>query len=111
MTNWGEKGLKKMASFKEIEAAKKLLGLRETASLKEIKEAFRRLSFRYHPDRSKEDNKLQNEEMMKKLNWAYRILLDYCARYKYTFTKEDWKRAYPEEAYFEKYVKGWFDDI
>jgi curved DNA-binding protein CbpA len=40
-----------MAKFEEIDEARKLLGLRESATLKEIKQAYRRMAFRYHPDR------------------------------------------------------------
>ena len=39
-----------MASFEEIDKARKLLGLGEVANLSEIKTAYRRLAHRYHPD-------------------------------------------------------------
>ena len=44
-----------MASFEEIDGARRLLGLEEAATLKEIKQAYRRMAFRYHPDRAGED--------------------------------------------------------
>ena len=52
-----------MVNPREIDGARKILGLGEAATLKEIKTAYRRLARRYHPDRySKSD---QNEEAMK----------------------------------------------
>ena len=48
---------------------------------------------------------------MKKLNWAYKLLTEYCARYKYTFSEEDVTRAYREDEYMKRYAYGWFDGI
>jgi DnaJ-class molecular chaperone len=73
-----------MANFDEIDEARRLLGLGEVATLKEIKSAYRRLAHCYHPDKhivaSEED-----VERMKKLNRAYKALMDYCTDYKYSF--------------------------
>ena len=74
-----------MASFEEIDEARRLLGLWDSATLKEIKQAYRRKAFCHHPDRCKGDN----DEKMKSLNRAYKLLTEYCSHYKYTFTKED----------------------
>ena len=101
-----------MADSEEISQACRLLGLGETATLKEIKQAYRRKSFRHHPDRnsgSGEDS--QGEEMMKKLNWAYKLLMEYCTHYKYPFREEDVARTYPHDEYLRKYYHGWFEGI
>ena len=96
-----------MANFEEINEARGLLGLGEASTLKEIKQAYRRMAFRHHPDRGEGDP--EREERMKKLNWAYKLLMEYCAHYKYTFREEDIARAYPEEEYLRRYAYGWFD--
>ena len=96
-----------MATFEEIDEARRLLGLREAATLREIKQAYRQMAFHYHPDQR--GNDLECEEGMKRLNQAYKLLMDYCARYKYTFREEDVARAYPEEEYLRRYAHGWFD--
>ena len=72
-----------MASFEEIDEARKIFGLGEAATLKEVKDAYRRLARRYHPDRYSGD--ARGQEVMKKLNRAYKLLEDYCRDYKYSF--------------------------
>ena len=49
------------------------------------------------------------EEIMRRLNRAYRLLIDYCASYRYTFREEDVARAYPAEQCVRRYAEGWFD--
>jgi DnaJ-class molecular chaperone len=88
-----------VANFNEIDRARRLLGLRDAASLDEIRRAYREKASRHHPDKGSED-----DEQMKEINWAYELLMEYCRRYRFTFTKGDWERAYPEEAYREKWV-------
>jgi len=97
-----------MAKFEEIDSARKLLGLGDAASLKEIKQAYREMAFRHHPDTGEEG---QDEEMMKKLNWAYKLLMEYCAHYAYSFEEEAVARTYPYDEYIRKYYYGWFDGI
>ena len=42
--------MKKLIDFKDIDRARKLLGLGETTSMQEIKEKYRKLSLKCHPD-------------------------------------------------------------
>ena len=97
------------ASFVEIDEARRLLGLGEAATLKEIKSAYRRLAHRHHPDRHGGGE--ETEEAMKKLNWAYKLLMDYCSNYKYSFREEDVARTYPHQEYLRRYYYGWFEGI
>lgn len=94
-----------MARFEEIDKARKLLGLGELDSLDEIKSAYRRLAHRYHTDLSGGGEGC--EETMRKLNWAYELLEDYCSRYKYGFGEKEVARAYPQEAYFKWWRENW----
>jgi hypothetical protein len=48
---------------------------------------------------------------MKKLNWAYKLLMGYCDNYKYSFREEDIARTYPEEEYMRNWRKNWFNSI
>ena len=100
-----------MASFKEIDEARRLLGLGETATQKEIKRAYRRMASRHHPDKHIGVARAENEEMMKRLNEAYRLLMEYCNAYQYSFREEDVTKTYPHDEYIRKYYHGWFDGI
>ena len=46
-----------MIGFREIDNARKILGLDTTATLSEIKERYRNLSLKYHPDRCRDKEK------------------------------------------------------
>jgi len=96
-----------MPSFEEIDEARRLLGLGDAATLNEIRERFRRLALRHHPDRCQGDDKSQSEDTMKKLNQAYKLLIRYCAEYKYPFREEDVDRTYPYEAFLRKHRQNW----
>ena len=100
-----------MAKFKEIGEARKLLGLGEAATLKEIKRAYRTLAHRHHPDIHSSAAGKEAEETMRKLNWAYKLLMDYCDEYKYSFKSEDVARIYPHEEYLRTFKEKWYDSI
>jgi preprotein translocase subunit Sec63 len=99
-----------MANFKEIDTARRLLGLGEVATLKQIKRAYRRKARQYHPDRSGGED-AEGEEMMKRLNWAYKLLIEYCVQYGYSFKEEDVARTYPYDEYLRKWYYRWFNSI
>ena len=87
-----------------------MLGLGEAATLKEIKSAYRRLAHRHHPDKLGSTTG-ENDELMKKLNQAYKLLLGYCTDYKYSFREEDIGRTYPHEEHMRKWRENWFNSI
>jgi DnaJ-class molecular chaperone len=100
-----------MANFKKIEEARKLLGLSEAATLKEIKTAYRTLAHRYHPDKHSNSVSEETTATMKRLNWAYKLLMDYCDNYKYSFSEEDVARTYPDEEYLRTFKDKWYNSI
>jgi DnaJ-class molecular chaperone len=63
-----------------------VLGLNNKASQQEIKEAYRKLAFKYHPDRNKDDPTAS--EKMKVLNEAYATLSDPIKRREYDSLRE-----------------------
>ena len=99
-----------MANFDEIDEARRVLGLGDSATLKEIKRAYRRLAHRHHPDKHCSATE-EDDVMMKKLNRAYKLLLDYCVDYKYSFREEDIGRTYPHEEHMRKWRENWFNSI
>jgi len=58
----------------------KILGVPKTAKAEQIKEAYRKLAFKYHPDRSGEAG---NADRMKQINEAYAALSDPAKRQEY----------------------------
>jgi DnaJ-class molecular chaperone len=99
-----------MANFNEIEEARKLLGLGESATLKEIKKAYRTLAHRQHPDKLGGDDSTESETM-KRLNQAYKLIMDYCNEYRYSFKEEDVARTYFFDEYLRTYKDRWFNSI
>jgi len=54
---------------------------------------------------------IEELHQVKKLNAAYKLLMDYCNNYKYSFREENVVRAYPHDEYLRKYYYGWFEGI
>lgn len=91
-------------NFKQIDGARKILGLGESATLREIKKAYRDLSKKYHPDRCGKKKMKECDEKMKEINNAYKVLTRYCESYRYSFGREDVKDFY------SKYMKSFAED-
>ncbi|MFA5629443.1 MAG: J domain-containing protein [Dehalococcoidales bacterium] len=95
-------------NFIDIDKARKTLNLGELATIKEIKANYRKLAVRHHPDKKGAE---ESDEMMKELNQAYKVLLDYCAAYKYSFKEDAVANVYPYEEQMRKWKDNWFDSI
>ena len=95
--------------YEEIEKAAKVLGLHDTATMNEIKENYRKLMIRWHPDICRENQK-KCEEMVREIAHAYRIIIDYCNNYEYSFRREDLKRARSYKEYDEWWHERFGDD-
>ncbi len=87
----------KSESVREIQKALKTLNLPTFVSLKEIKDRYRSLSKKYHPDLSKEGEK------MREINEAYNILKNYIENYRFTFSQEEILKQFPEEQHASKF--------
>ncbi len=53
-----------------------IMGLSKNASAEEIKKAYKKLAFKYHPDRCPDKNKKEGEEKFKEMAAAYYVLGD-----------------------------------
>ncbi len=65
-----------------------ILGVNEGSSEEEIKKAFRRLAFKYHPDKNP-GNEKQAEEKFKEINEAFGALGDKQKKQQYDFAKKN----------------------
>jgi len=94
-------------SFKEIDAARKLLNLSGEATLGEIKQSYRDKVREYHPDKChNETKKAENEKKMAQINRAYKILLNYIEEYRFSFEKEDVERHNPDRD-MRRFYQDW----
>jgi curved DNA-binding protein CbpA len=79
-------------TFADLQQALRVLGLGERATLKEIKARHRALVKRHHPDAGNSDDL----EMIRRINAAYRLLLDYVSAYRFSFAESEFYDQNPE---------------
>jgi len=99
-----------MIDFNQIDEARRLLGLGESASMQEIKDTYRTLAMKYHPDKCKEEEKSSCEEMFKKINNAYKIIMAYCSSYRYSFRREDVRENVMDAEFYEHLRRFYGED-
>ena len=80
-------------TYVDLQEAVRVLGLRERATLREIKIRHRELVKRYHPD----SGNVEDGKTIRKVNAAYRILLDYITEYRFSFAENEFYDQNPEE--------------
>ena len=73
--------------WQAIDQARELLKLGDKATLGEMKRAYHRLSKRYHPDTTADND--PNGEMMYQLTEAYELLMRYTKEYRFPLTPGD----------------------
>jgi preprotein translocase subunit Sec63 len=88
-------------SATEIDRARRVLGLGERASLADIKSAYRRMCKKWHPDAASNDSTAPKK--IKEINAAYRLLLDYCERYPFSFLPETVESFDPEKWWYQRF--------
>ena len=85
----------------EIDRARRVLGLGERASIEEIKSAYRCMCKRWHPDAL--SGGPGSSRKIKEINAAYRLLLDYCEKYQFSFSAETVESFDPEKWWYERF--------
>lgn len=92
-----------VSKYQRISEARKVLELPEAATMEEIKARYRRLLTKWHPDKNTEDQDTCTE-MTRKIITAYQTIMDYCLRYRYSFSEETVRRhRSPEEWWLERF--------
>lgn len=90
--------------YDELQEALRVLCLGERATLKEIKARHRELVKRCHPDTGITDE----PEMIRKVNAAYRVLLDYVTGYRFSFDENEFYEQNPEERVWMQFAEQLF---
>lgn len=80
-------------TYADLQGALGVLALGERATLRDIKARHRELVKRYHPDAGG----MSEPEAIRNINAAYRIILDYVAEYRFSFTEDEFYEQNPEE--------------
>jgi DnaJ-class molecular chaperone len=94
-----------MEKYEEITRALRILGLYESATVKEIKNKYRELLKEWHPDLCMEKEDIRKEKTIEILN-AYRIIMNYCEHYRFSFSKEEVEKYIsPEELWTKQFGK------
>jgi DnaJ-class molecular chaperone len=88
-------------TFDDLNQARQLFGLPERATLREIKSRHRALVKRFHPDQGERGD----HEQMRQVNAAYRLLIDYCTGYRFSFTRDEFFEQNPEERLREQFAQ------
>lgn len=88
-------------TYRDLQQAATLFGLGERATLRQIKARHRELAKMHHPDRGAAADPL----MMQRINSAYKILIDYCGSYRFSFGEAEFLEQHPEERLRRQF--GW----
>ena len=88
-------------TFEELDQARRLFSLHERATLREIKNRHRALAKRFHPDQVENGD----PEQMRQVNAAYRLLIDYCTGYRFSFAHDEFFEQNPEERLREQFAQ------
>jgi len=81
-----------------LNEARKTLELEEEIMVQKIREVYWKLTKKFHPDKFPGKPKVQKQ--FEKINWAYRLVSDYCNGNACSFREEDvrkWMRVQPVE--------------
>jgi len=90
-----------MGKYEQITHARKILGIDESESLKNIKEKFKKLIKKYHPDTCTEVREKCRKKAEEIID-AYKIIIEYCSNYKFSFKKEEVMKYLSAREFWEK---------
>lgn len=80
-------------TYAELQESVAILGLGERCSLKGIKSRYHELVKRCHPDAGNNDAEVD----IRRINEAYRNLMDYVGDYRFSFAEEEFYEQNPDE--------------
>ena len=87
-------------TYTDLLEALRVLGLGQRATLREIKNRHRELVKRYHPDTGNVDEQVT----IRSVNAAYKILIDYVSRYRFSFAEDEFYEQNPDERLRQQFM-------
>ncbi len=78
--------------YNDLVTALEIFAITEPMSLTQLKIKHKKLVKQYHPDTGCSDN-----EKIRKINSAYKILEAYCLKFSFTFNHDEFMEQNPEE--------------
>lgn len=96
-------------TYEELQFALEEFDLSAQTTWKKIRERHRLLVRRYHPDKGVQ----VDEDKIRRINAAYKILNEYVGDYLFDFSKEQFLEQYPAERLREQFwsEKLWGEDV
>lgn len=90
-----------VGKYEEISAALRVLGLYDSATVKEMKSRYRELLREWHPDLCRENETVRSEKTIEIIT-AYKVIMEYCEQYRFSFTREEVEKYLSPEELWEK---------
>ena len=87
-------------TYTDLLEALRVLGLGQRATLREIKNRHRELVKRYHPD----TGNVGEQVTIRSVNAAYKILIDYVSRYRFSFAEDEFYEQNPDERLRQQFM-------
>ncbi|MDY0190401.1 MAG: DnaJ domain-containing protein [Desulfuromonas sp.] len=89
--------------YADLEAALKIFAISSPTSLAQIKATHKKLVKQYHPDTGCTDN-----DKIRLINSAYKILEEYCLKFNFTFSHDEFMEQNPEERLRQQFANESF---
>ena len=87
-------------TYDDLQEALRILGLGERTTLRDIKSRHRELVKRHHPDAGN----MSEPDAIRKINAAYRIVMDYVSEYRFSFAESEFYEQNPEARLWQQFA-------
>jgi len=86
-----------LSPIEEIENALDILGLPKVITREDVKSQYHFLAKKNHPDLG------GDAEKMEKINFAYKLLMQYIEEFRYTFDEQEVNKQFPGADYVQRF--------